>query len=479
MMPRSKPWRSLRVLLLAATPALPALPVIPALSAQAPELHPPRDPAWYQGIESQTLYFVRGSDTTRMTGTAPRIARLVWVPSSHGDALVVTTTALDVHRAVTTDTLRLDQHGNVVAVAPDSASVRDRYALFLRLPVPPGALDSGATWGDTLAPGWPAPGTRSLSARITGYRIVGAADTLGTSATVVVVDGVARYRQSDWVDAGAGTTYQVDATGPMHETWWLDPKRGELLARRRELELTGVGVVPAAEGVDTIPVGVSADDAWGRIAPERAHVLARPLPGRDTSWTVTSGPILLHTVNAVGQAIESGLAANNGSVGTALVETAGATPVQYQALWTAPGATDTSALVMVHGDTLHLTGTRTHSWPVPPMPWAITDDGMEEQLIPVLRTLADSQSVVLPVFRPRTARWDTVTALARYIPGGARLFVLSHGAPDTRVAILVDSTGALLTVEKATDPPSRRLPPVGSTRRIQLDQLFKLLGASD
>ncbi|MGH7532025.1 MAG: hypothetical protein ACREL4_01930 [Gemmatimonadales bacterium] len=467
------PWRSLRALLIAALPAL------PALSAQAPELHPPRDPAWYQGIESQTLYFVRGADTTRMTGTAPRIARLVWVPSPHGDALVVTTTALDVHRVVTTDTLRLDQHGNVVAVAPDSASVRDRYALFLRLPVPPGALDSGATWGDTLAPGWPAPGTRSLSAHITGYRIVGATDTLGTSATVVVVDGVARYRQSDWFDASSKTTYQVDATGPMHETWWLDPKRGELLARRRELELTGVGVVPAEKGADTIPVGVSADDAWGRITPERAQVLARPLPGRDSSLTVTTGPILLHTVNAVGQAIESGLAANDGSVGTALSVTAGATPVQYQTLWTAPGAKDTTALVAVHGDSLYVTGTRMHNWPVPPMPWAIADEGMEEQLVPVLHTLADSQSVVLPVFRPRTATWDTLNAFARYLPGGARLFVLAHGAPDTRVAILVDSTGALLTVEKATDPPSRRLPPAGSTRRIQLDQLFKLLGAPD
>ncbi|MGB7213158.1 MAG: hypothetical protein WBC97_11100 [Gemmatimonadales bacterium] len=414
-----------------------------------------------------------------MTGTAPRIARLVWVPSPHGDALVVRTTALDVHRAVTTDTLRLDQHGNVVAVAPDSASARDRYALFLRLPVPPGALDSGATWGDTLAPGWPAPGTRSLSAHITGYRIVGATDTLGTSATVVQVDGVARYRQSDWVDASAGTTYQVDATGPMHETWWLDPKRGELLARRRELELAGVGVMPAEKVVDTIPVGVIADDAWGRIAPERAQVLSRPLPGRDTSWTVTTGPVLLHTVNAVGQAIESGLATNDGAVGTALAVTAGATPVQYQALWTAPGATDTSALAAVHGDSLYITGTQTHSWHVPKKLWAIADEGMEEQLVPVLRTLADSQSVTLPVFRPRTATWDTLNASARYIPGGARLFVLSNGTPDTRVAILIDSTGALLTVEKATDPPSRRLPPAGSPRRAQLDQLFKSLGAPD
>src|SRR5512146_777005 len=66
------------------------------LAAQLPRFHPPKEPAWYQGIESQTLYFVRGSDTTRMTGTAPRVARLTWVPGRHGDALVVATTALDV-----------------------------------------------------------------------------------------------------------------------------------------------------------------------------------------------------------------------------------------------------------------------------------------------------------------------------------------------------------------------------------------------
>lgn len=463
------------LLLLAAAFAPPAT----SLKAQTPELRPPKEPAWYQGIESQTLYFVRGVDTTRLTGTAPRIARLVWVPSPNGDALVVTTTALDVHRVITIDTLRLDADGNVVAVAADSTSVRDRYALFLRLPVPPGALDSGATWGDTLAPDWPAPGSRSLSARITGYHIEGAIDTLGAKATVVVVDGVARYRQSDWSDSAAGSTYQVDASGPMHETWWLDPKHGDLLARRRELELTGVGVVPGAQGTDTIPVGVSADDAWGRIGPDRAQVLARPLPGRDTSWTVTSAPVMLHTVNTTGQAIESGLARNDGSVGTALVESAGAHPVQYQALWTAPGSADTSALVAVRNDTLFLTGTRSGAWPTPSSPWAIAESGMEEQLVPALRTLADSQTVALPIFRPRAAEWDTLTASARYLPGGARLFLLSHGEHDSRIAILTDSTGALLTVEKATDPPSRRLPPVGSSRRAQLDQLLRSLGASD
>lgn len=468
---------SARVLLLLFAAAV--APLATSLDAQAPELRPPREPAWYQGIESQTLYFVRGVDTTRMTGTAPRVARLVWVRSHDGDALVVTTTALDVHRVITIDTLRLDGHGNVVAVAADSASARDRYALFLRLPVPPGALDSGATWGDTLAPGWPAPGSRSLSARITGYHIEGATDTLGAKATVVVVDGVARYRQSDWSDSTAGTTYQVDATGPMLETWWLDPKHGELLARRRELELTGVGVVPGARGTDTIPVGVSADDAWGRIGPDRAQVLTRPLPGRDTSWTVTSAPVTLHTVNVLGQAIESGLARNDGSVGTALAETAAARPVQYQALWTAPGSADTSALAAVRNDTLYLTGTRSGVWPTPSGPWAIAEPGMEEQLVPALRTLADSQTVALPVFRPRAAEWETLTASGRYLPGGARLFLLSLREPDTRIAILIDSTGALLTVEKATDPPSRRLPPVGSGRRAQLDQLLSSLGASD
>ncbi|MGH7591001.1 MAG: hypothetical protein ACREL2_06145, partial [Gemmatimonadales bacterium] len=160
-----------------------------------------------------------------------------------------------------------------------------------------------------------------------------------------------------------------------------------------------------------------------------------------------------------------------------LAQTAAARPVQYQALWTAPGAADTSALIAVRANSLYVTGTRSRVWPAPPMPWAISDVGMEEQLVPVLRTLADSQTVVLPVFRPRTATWDTVNASSRYFPGGTRLFVLSHGGPDTRVAILVDSAGALLTVEKATDPPTRRLPPDGSARRAQLDQLFKSLGA--
>lgn len=449
------------------------------LAAQLPRFHPPKEPAWYQGIESQTLYFVRGSDTTRMTGTAPRVARLTWVPGRHGDALVVATTALDVHRTVTTDTLRLDARGNVVAISADSASTRDRYALFLRLPVPPGPLDSGATWGDTLAPGWPAPGARSLSARITGYRVEGTTDTLGAVTTVVQVDAIARYRQSGWFDSTTGRSFQVDATGPLHETWWLDPKQGGLLARRRQFELEGVGLIPGDSGVDSIPVGVSADDAWGRISAERAQVLSRPLPGTDSSWTVTSAPVLLHTVGVLGQAIESGLARNDGSVGTALAETDAARPVQYQALWTSPGAADTTSLVSVRNDTVVASGTTSGRWPAPPMPWTIADEGMEEQLVPVLRTLADSQVTKVPAFRPYAGRWDTLTARALRLPGGARLFVLSRGGPDTRVAILVDSTGALLTVEKATDPPTRRLPPLGTPRRARLDQLMAALGAPD
>ncbi|MFI5234996.1 MAG: hypothetical protein ACHQXA_04740 [Gemmatimonadales bacterium] len=463
---------------------LPLLSIILTLTAtsvvaQTPRVLPSTTPAWYQGIEAVRLYFVRGLDTTEVRGTAPRIARLVWSPERKGggSALVVTTTALDVHRGITTDTLRLDSAGNVSTITGDSAATRDRYALLLRLPVPPGALDSGATWGDTAATGWPAPGVRTLSARVESYHVTGETDTLGSKVVVIHVTGTARYRESRWIDSTARTSYWVDASGPMDETWWLDPAHGELLARRRQLSLRGIGTFPDNGLTDTVPAGFQADDAWGRIDAGRAAVLARPLPGSDSSWTVTPEPALLHTVHRLGQVVESALARNDGTVGTSLLETAAGRPRQYQALWTTPGDPDLSLLVRVHDDSLTLNGAR--SWPIPAGPWAVAEEGMEEQLIPVLVSLpADSDSVALPVFRPRAARWDTLQVLRKPLFADVVLYLFSSGGPRTRGVIMVTAAGDLLTVERATDPPSRRLPMPGTARRARLDQIFDQLQGS-
>ena len=450
-----------------------------ALAAQAPRIAPSTEPAWYQGVETITFSWVRGVDTARTSGTEPRVAKLTWSRGKKANALIVNTYALDVHRSLFTDTLRLDAHGAPVAIPSNPTAAKDGYALFLRLPIPPGGVDSGATWGDSTAPGWPTPGVRSLSARVISYRSTGQTDTLGAKVTVIEIEGVARYRESTWIDSAAGRSYRVDATGPFIETWWLDPARGELLARRRILDLDGVGITSADSGLDTLPVSVHADDAWGRISPERAAVLTRTLPAGDTSYTYTSGPVVLHTTHRTGEVLESSLTRNDGLVGTALAVTDHGLPSQFQALWTTPGDADVSALVSLHGDSVDLGGTRTGSWHRPTGPWAVADEGMEEQLIPILRTLTDTQPTKLPVLRPYFARWDTLRVVAKTLDGGARVFVTSSGGPSTRVAIVADSNGDLLTVERATDPPSRRLPPAGTPQRARVDQIFHALGVEN
>lgn len=450
-----------------------------ALAAQAPRIAPSNEPAWYQGVETITFSWVRGADTARTSGTEPRVAKLTWSNGKKGSALVVNTWALDVHRSLYTDTLRLDSRGTPIAIPSDPAAAKDGYALFLRLPIPPGGVDSGATWGDTTAPGWPAPGIRSLSAQVVSYRTAGQTDTLGAKVTVIEIEGVAHYRESTWIDSAAGRSYRVDATGPFIETWWLDPVRGELLARRRILDLDGVGITPADSGVDTLPVAVNADDAWGRISAERAAVLTRALPPGDTSYTYASAPVILHTTHRTGEVLESSLTRNDGLVGTALAVTDRGLPSQYQALWTTPGAADVSALVSLHGDSVSLGGTRSGSWRRPAGPWAVADEGMEEQLIPIFLTLPDTEPVKLPVLRPYFARWDTLRVVAKTLPDGARLFVASNGGPSTRLAIVADSNGDLLTVERATDPPSRRLPPPGTPRRARMDEIFHALGVEN
>jgi hypothetical protein len=246
-----------------------------------------------------------------------------------------------------------------------------------------------------------------------------------------------------------------------------------LLARRRVLRLDGLAVTAADGRLDTLPGGVFADDSWGLISAERAAVLTRPLPGTDSATTFGPDPLGLHTARRSGDILESGLATSDGRVATATGEVHGGEVRSYRVFWTAPGTPDITAVVTVGQHAVTLTGTAARTWPRPNGRWAVADPEMEEQLVPVLATLPhDGRERTLPVLRPRTASWDTLTVSSRDLGSGARLFVLSQGPAENRVALLVDSTGALLTVERASTPPSRRVPPSGSPARLRLDAIL-------
>lgn len=452
------------------TPLVVALAAATSAAAQLPTVHPDSGSVWYQGVSTWRRYVVRGPDTTYATDTIARVDRLEWVGASRR-TVVVHTTTLDALRALTVDTLALAPDGALTPLEPDADPIADRTPLLARVPLPSGALDTGATWGDRIDDRALPEGTSRLTEQVAAYTLSSEPDSLGRRALVVHVVGIAHLQESR-PDAPRGPV-ALDARGTFQETWWLDPARGQLLARRRVLHLDGLAVTDADGQIDTLPGGVFADDSWGLISAARAAVLTRPLPGTDSATSLAPVATALHTSRRSGDLLESGLATADGRVATATGETHAGQVRSYRVLWTAPGIPDLALSVTVGRRTVTLAGDTTRSWPRPEGRWAVADVGMEEQLAPVLAAIPDDRrELTLPVLRPRTARWDTLSVTWRALGMGARLFVLSQGPAESRVALLVDSTGALLTVERASTPPARRVPPVGSPARLRLDAIL-------
>lgn len=212
-----------------------------------------------------------------------------------------------------------------------------------------------------------------------------------------------------------------------------------------------------------------------------AQAPARTLPRSDTSVTMNGEKVLLtHVVARSREAVESGLEREDGLHGTARSEFDLDLPRRYDVLWT---TADTSIALQVQrrGGRLQVSGARTATVPIPRnVRWAIADLGMDEHLIPALRTIPlGTQGLPLAVFRPYSDRWDRLTVSVLGVAGATLIQLQSETGEVGR--FLVTETGDLLYGESlavgAETLSSRRVPSAGSRRDERLQDLLVLARA--
>ena len=203
-----------------------------------------------------------------------------------------------------------------------------------------------------------------------------------------------------------------------------------------------------------------------------------PLPQGDTSLTMVGGSVTLtHTVARLREAVESGVSRPDGLQGSARSEFDGDLPRRYAVRWS---RADTTVALQVdrRGNRLQVSGARTALVSIPRNTrWAVADLGMEEHLIPTLRTLpAGTRALPVAVFRPYSDRWDRMQVSVFGVVG-ATLYQL-QGEAGQLVRYLVTETGDLLYAESqdagAETLTSRRIPQAGTRRDERLQDLLVL-----
>jgi hypothetical protein len=446
------------------------------LAQAAPRYRPPADTVWVETVNPFHMYWVRGADTV---GQGPvhsvTVESRVWRAAGERLDVVTRQGSLTTQRTVSTDTTTLLPNGTVVEIGHRRPGVSERVDFVLHLPSAPLAV--GLAWTDSLYGDTAAiHGRRAYGVRrrLQVARIV---DSLGTRVAEVRGEGTARYADAFWIDSAGGRYAWLDVAGPVHETFWFDVQRGRQLGRSWEMDLRGSGGVPNADrGMDSVPAGLLSRELQRVVSPERAHLLLRPLPGPDTTYTLTYAPVLLHTVERSAGRVRSGMARNDGMVGTAETAFGDGRPVRYEATWTDTAATATVHRIAVDAAGLHLSrgGARDTVLALPTEAWGIAEYAMEEHLLPVLMRLpSDGSTHPFHVYRPTPGRWDH--GAARVVKLAGALLVSLGMEGDTAQRMLIATGDGDLLFAGSSDSSGERAPLPGTPRRARLDALLEEL----
>jgi hypothetical protein len=179
------------------------------------------------------------------------------------------------------------------------------------------------------------------------------------------------------------------------------------------------------------------------------QMASRSLTPGDTflTWNPKPGG-LIYTVRVDSAVVESSLLRGDGMMGTARVEWKDRKVARFAVRWTRADTlhSGVDSAISVEGrldaDSLRISVPRTGAWAVPRGPWAVFDMGMEEQLIPVVRTMSPGDTQAVAVFRPYHLRWDTLTVSVRD-SSGIRLGDIL-GTDKTHELYFIDEDGRLL-----------------------------------
>lgn len=444
---------------------------------QAPaQYRPSRDTAFAQSLNVFTMYVVRDGDTLGRPAHKFSVERWHWT----GDGrLVLHRTNLDTERRAASDTLRLTPGGRVLTIngRPPASTPRGQYDWLPRLPEPVRALRPGVAWTDSIAIEQDTAPGRIVYAATRRWRITRTLDTLGVRAAVeAVAEGTMRYRDTWWSDSAAGRTWWLDVSGPFTDRFWFDPRAGRLLGREWSMHLVGMAGLPrdSLPGIDTLPAGLRSASIDRRTTAVRAAQLTRALPGTDTLVRLENGvAVLLHVSARTADTLEVALARADGMVGTVrAVLGPDGRPRRYEGLWTDSTPDVRRHQVRVEGDSVVTGGGRARR-AAPQGAWAVADDGMDELLVPALRSMARTSTPHgLLIYRPYPDRWDSATVRLRPVSGGAVAVMHTEGEAVPTVLIFTDD-GALLAVAKQTpEHVTEATPSTGSARGLQLERIL-------
>jgi hypothetical protein len=201
------------------------------------------------------------------------------------------------------------------------------------------------------------------------------------------------------------------------------------------------------------------------------------LPGVDTAVTLNRGPVLLHTVLRHPGDIESGMARNDGLIGTAHARFVRGVIASYEAFWTDTSIAPRQIGLTVSGDTVRIRepGRHDSTIAIPEHWWGVADYAMNELLVPVfLAHPADGVGAPFAIYRPYARHWDVGTASLR--PLGEN-FVASYrlGSDTLPTYLLITKDGDLLMAENSGPTGAQRMPKDGTPRRARLDAILQTL----
>lgn len=452
-----------------ARPSAMAQSVSVEYQAQVDTLH-------YELTNPYRMYWVRGADTVGGWVRERSVESQAWRTAGPKLRVVVAQLSLNVQRRATVDTFLVARDGLVEQINGHAPGLKTRVDLVPRLRNP--TVRVGARWADTVNATSDGPAGRHVYRVEREYRVQRVIDSLSHRLADVLDSGSVHYRDAWWADSTAGTFGWLDVAGPTSETFLVDLDSGRLLERRWKMELTGRGGGPIAAGaVDTVPAGLISSEVTELISAARAGQLSRPLPGRDTSWTINAGPVLLHAVLHNGDSVASGLSRNDGLIGTVTTRYSNHRPIGYRAVWTdSLGETSTTDINVLDGK-LHLQqmpGRDTTFSPPSPV-WGIADYAMQEHLVPVLLALpADNVPHSLAVYRPVGGHWDQGDVWLRPIHGGY-IAMLQFAGDKQPQYLLITTEGDLLFGENSDPVGAERIPLPGTARRAQLESILQEL----
>jgi len=428
-------------------------------------------------VNPYRMYWVRGGDTLSQPVHEVSVEAQRWDRDGQDLRVAVRQLLLNVQRRSKVDMFTVTSLGAVEKVNGHAPGLNERIDLVLRLPRR--ALVTGLTWTDTLRSlQRSGPSQDGLYSITRDYRVSRVFDSAGTRLGEVSATGIVHYRDSWWMDSTAGTFVSIDVTGPDTERFVFDMRQGRLVSRFWSMNLTGRGTLPSDSGrIDTTAAGLISAMTQMVVSPDRARLLVRPLPGLDTSVTLNTGPVLLHTVLKQSQDIEAGMARNDGLVGTAHARFAGGRAESYEALWTDTAAAPRQVSIKRDGDSLRIreSGRNDTTIAIPVRWWGIGDYAMNELLVPTfLVHPADGEAIPFAVYRPYSRHWDVGTASLRPL-GENYLGSYRLGGDSLPTYLLITKDGDLLYAENSGPTGAQRVPAEGSLRRARLEEILRTL----